>query len=169
MQRPIAAIWQWRTLPKPNAASIPAPFKRTAPSLSILGQGSSQMGAESATHAHLTLELTAGCTPRGNNRNVFIATDFGALYNERVLGTLATEAPCLLPYFASAWHQTGTTLWTRGPNNWHQHATCRGPKGSPRPVLRLESLSAKDYVSTRHRIWPTLTVSQRKAWRAQLG
>ena len=60
-----------------------------------------------------------------------IANAFGILYRERVPGALATEAPFLLHYCASAWQETGTALRTRGPNGWHQHATRRGvPQGS---------------------------------------
>ena len=55
---------------------------------------------------------------------------------ERVLGALATEAPFLLPHVASAWHETGSALWTRGPNGWHQHATRRRvPQGSLSAIL----------------------------------
>ena len=98
-------------------------------SLDARALGPHQMGAGSAAGAQLALEDTAEmCT-----------TDMpSALYRERVLGALATEAPFLLSYFATACHETGTAVWTRGPNGWHQHATSRGvPQRSPLSAIRF--------------------------------
>ena len=65
-----------------------------------------------------------------------MANAFGTLHEESVLGALETDAPFLLPYFASAWYEAGSVLWTRGPNGWHQHAKSRGvPQRSPHSAI----------------------------------
>ena len=93
------------------------------------------MGAGSAANAPLALECLRAVARHEDTAEMCstdIANAFGTLHRERVPGALETDAPFLLPYFASAWDEAGSVLWTRGPNGWHQHVTRRGvPQGSP--------------------------------------
>ena len=67
-----------------------------------------------------------------------------------------THLSCCL-IFASAWHETGSVLWTREPSDAEESRKNHRCQRFCLP-LRLES-SAKDCVSTKHRIWPALMTS----------
>ena len=107
------------------------------------------MGAGSAANAQLALECLRAVA-RHEDILLRCSTDIsnasGTLHREeRVLGALETDAPFLLPYFASAWDETGSVPWTRGPEGWHQHATRRGvPQGSPLSAILFALASVRE-------------------------
>ena len=98
----------------PETTSDPPRSRRVAASL--LKQPCASTGTR---HAHG--QFHASRTPQKCVR-LTLPTPSVHCTEERVPGARATEDPFLLPYFATAWHETGTALWTRRPNGWPQ--TC---------------------------------------------
>ena len=99
-----------------GSSSVPTLGQGKPPSLGTTPDG----GREHSSRAAGPGMPESGSTPQGHMLRMCstdIANAFGTLHRERVLGAMETEAPFLLPYFAAAWDETGSVLWTMGPTD----------------------------------------------------